>query len=82
MLDEESIPLTLDINPTDVMDATPAELRFAAGMSAYGMVLRDSKYKGTATLDMAYRLVGERLSYDKYGYRAQLQELIMMAKDI
>jgi hypothetical protein len=33
------------------------------------MVLRDSKYKGTATFDMAYELVGERLSFDKYGYR-------------
>ena len=82
MLGEESIPLTLDINPADALDATPTELRFAAGVAAYGMVLRDSKYKGSATLDMAYELVGERLSSDNFGYRAQLQELIMMAKEL
>ena len=57
MLDEESIPLTLDINPTDVMDATPADLRFAAGVSAYGMVLRDSKYKGTWTIVRLFLLL-------------------------
>lgn len=57
-------------------------LRFAAGVAAYGMVLRDSKYKGTADLDMAYDLVGERVSFDPYGYRAQLRELIQMAKDV
>lgn len=80
-LGEESIPLTLDVTGTDALDATPTELRFAAGVAAYGMVLRDSKYKGTATFDMAYSLIGERLSFDPYGYRAQLRELIMMAKD-
>jgi Ca-activated chloride channel family protein len=82
MLGAESIPLSLEITGSDALDAMPTELRFAAGVAAYGMVLRDSKYKGTATFDMAYQLVGERLSFDKYGYRAQLQELIMMAKDI
>ena len=82
MLGEESIPLTLDIADTYTLDAVPTELRFAAGIAAYGMLLRDSKYKGSATFDMAYQLVGERLSFDKYGYRAQLQELILMAKNV
>ena len=80
MLGAESIPLSLEITGSDALDAMPTELRFAAGVAAYGMVLRDSKYKGTATFDMAYQLVGERLSFDKYGYRAQLQELIMKRK--
>jgi Ca-activated chloride channel family protein len=82
MLGEESIPLTLDIVDTYTLDAVPTELRFAAGIAAYGMMLRDSKFKGSATFDMAYQLVGERLSFDKYGYRAQLQELIRMAKNV
>lgn len=81
-LGEESIPLTMDVTGSDTLDETPTELRFAAGVAAYGMILRDSKYKGTADLDMAYDLVGERLSFDPYGYRAQLRELIQMAKDL
>ena len=81
-LGEESIPLTMYVTGSDTLDETPTELRFAAGVAAYGMILRDSKYKGTADLDMAYDLVGERLSFDPYGYRAQLRELIQMAKDL
>lgn len=51
-LESESIPLTLDVLRSLTMGATPTELRSAAGIAAYGMVLRDSKYKGTATFDM------------------------------
>ena len=81
-LSEESIPLSLEVLRYDTLDAVPTELRFAAGVAAYGMVLRDSKYKGTATFEMAYELVGERLSFDPYGYREQLRELIKLAEDI
>lgn len=45
MLGTESIPLSLDINGSDALDSVPTELKFAAGVAAYGMVLRDSKYK-------------------------------------
>lgn len=81
-LGEESIPLSLDVLRTLTQDAVPTELRFAAGVAAYGMVLRDSKYKGTADFDMAYDLIGERLSFDPFGYRAQLQKLIQKAKSV
>ena len=55
----------------------PSEnLRFAAGVAAYGMVLRDSQYKGTATLDMAKELVSGATTFDPYDYRKQLVELM------
>ncbi len=34
------------------------DLRFAAGVSAFGMLLRDSKFKGSATYDMVLELCG------------------------
>jgi len=80
-LGEESIPLSFEVMPSTRIDESQTELRFAAGVAAYGMVLRDSKYKGSATYDMAIDLVGEGLSFDKYGYRSQLQELIRTAKE-
>ena len=58
------------------------ELSFAAGVAAFGMILRDSEYKGTADFDMAYELVGKGLDNDPHGYRAELQELITTAKGI
>jgi len=54
-------------------------LSFAAGVAAFGMVLRESEYKGSADFDMAYDLVGEGLEYDPHGYRAAFQELITKA---
>ena len=51
-------------------------LSFAAGVAALGMMLRNSDYKGTATLNLSSQLVGEVLSFDPHGYRAQLLELI------
>ncbi len=45
-LGEESVPLSLDVVPGEVS----SEFAFAASVAAYGMVLRDSPYKGEATL--------------------------------
>ena len=81
-LGEESIPLTMDIADEDTLDEVPTELDFAAGVAAYGMILRDSKHKGNATLEMAFDLVGTGLGYDPYGYRQQLQTMIAAAQDI
>ena len=72
----------MDIADEDTLDEVPAELDFAAGVAAYGMILRDSKHKGNATLEMAFDLVGTGLGYDPYGYRQQLQTMIAAAQDI
>ena len=53
---------------------------FASGVAAYGLVLRDSEYKGSATMDMAYELVSQSTGFDPHGYRAQFAELIKKAR--
>lgn len=56
---------------------SPSEnLRFAAGVAAYGMVLRQSEYRGDADIDMAIRLVDGARSFDPHGYRAELVKLM------
>ena len=56
---------------------SPSEnLRFAAGVAAYGMVLRQSEYRGDADIDMAIRLVDGARSFDPHGYRAELVTLM------
>jgi Ca-activated chloride channel family protein len=45
-------------------------------VAAYGMILRDSPYKGDATIEMAKRLVNQGLSFDPHGYRAELLKLM------
>jgi Ca-activated chloride channel family protein len=52
-------------------------LSFAAGLAALGLKLRDSQYKGTASLAMARELVENALTFDPNGYRAQLLKLFV-----
>lgn len=79
-LGTESILLTENVHELKAPKSDMKELSFAAGVAAYGMVLRDSEYKGTADFDMAYELVGIGLDNDPHGYRAEFQELIQAAK--
>ena len=57
-------------------------MRFAQAVAAYGMVLRDSEYKGSATLDMVLELFGNGFSFDPYGRRAKFAELVRKAKEL
>jgi len=75
-LGEESRPLE-----TKIVDATNStELQFAAGVAAYGMILRDSEYKGESTFTMAKELVQKGLSFDPNGYRKSLVDIIGKAE--
>lgn len=68
-LDGASIPLSLDIVPAEGFPVSD-EFSFAAGVAAYGMLLRSSPYKGEATFEQARKLAQKGLSFDPYGYRA------------
>ena len=78
---EASIPLSLEVCPSQEA-ATSSELSFAAGVAAYGMILRESPYLGGATFDMALELAQEGLSFDPFGYRADFVDIISKAKKI
>jgi len=59
-----------------------ADFTFASAVAAFGLVLRDSEYKGNATLDdvltAARRTVGE----DPNGYRADFVRVVEAARQI
>lgn len=75
-LDEESIPLNVVIHVNDIQKTTSENFNFAAGIAAYGMVLRLSPYKGSSTIDMAKDLIRKSLSFDPHGYRSELLKLM------
>ena len=74
-LKESSNALSLEVKYG--RDALSGNLSFAAGLAALGLSLRDSQYKGTATLAMSRELVQNALAFDPNGYRAQLLDLIV-----
>ena len=77
-----SIALSQKLAPADLSALQPLSenMSLAAGIAAFGMVLRQSPHKGEATLDMARELVKQSLAFDPHGYRAQLLQLIDKAK--
>ena len=79
-LDGASIPLKAALTADMPFNkyGRPDDFYFAAGVAAYGMILRDSPYKGDATIEMAKSLVRKGLSFDPHGYRAELLKLMEM----
>lgn len=77
-LDGQSIPLKKVLSVEDILNkyGRSDNFYFAAGVAAYGMVLRNSPYKGDATIDMARSLVKNHMGKDLHGYRADLLELM------
>jgi Ca-activated chloride channel homolog len=62
------------------MDKASADLKFAASVAEFGMLLRDSEHKGNATFEMAEDLAKEGLGKDKNGYRKEFVKLIEKAE--
>ena len=82
-LQSESTPLQLTLSTHQVFNKNGRsdDFYFAAGIAAYGMLLRDSPYKGDATIGMARRLVRQGLSFDPHGYRAKLLDMLSDEKE-
>lgn len=66
----------LSLNIFGEIKSDTENLRFAAGIAAYGMLLRNSEYKGTANLKMVKELIASALTFDPHNYRAKFLELL------
>jgi Ca-activated chloride channel family protein len=57
-----------------------ADFKFAAAVAEFGMLLRDSEFKGSGTLDAVLQWAQEGKSADTNGYRAGFLELVRKAQ--
>ena len=57
-------------------------LKFSAAVAAFGMVLRDSQYKGTANYDEVLKLSSQSQGTDLDGYRAEFIRLVQKSKTL
>jgi Ca-activated chloride channel family protein len=64
------------------LEDTSDNLRFAAAVSEFGMILRNSEFKGNATLEGAAKLARSARGDDEDGYRSELIRLINTVKDM
>ena len=58
------------------------DFKFASAVAAFGMVLRDSPHKGTASFDSAWELAKQGQGRDAEGYRDEFVKLVEIAKAI
>ena len=61
-------------------DKLSDNFNFSAAVAEFGMLLRDSEYKGTATFDHCLNLAAKAKGKDKNGYRAEFLRLVDAAK--
>jgi Ca-activated chloride channel family protein len=59
-----------------------ADFRFASAVAGFGMILRDSAYKGSATLDWVFATAQNSRGVDKNGYREEFLRLVQRAMQI
>ena len=69
--------LGLDIQAVPVDFKNVSEnTRFAASVTAFGLLLKNSKYKGTASKEMVLNLGQDAYSFDPNGYRREFLSLV------
>jgi Ca-activated chloride channel homolog len=64
------------------LENASANFRFAAAVAAFGMVLRDSEYKGATNFEQVLRLASQAKGEDKEGYRAEFIRLVESCKTL
>jgi Ca-activated chloride channel family protein len=60
--------------------AAPTDLKFAAAVAEFGMILRDSEYKGNGSLQQVIEWAQQGKGADVNGYRADFIELVRKAQ--
>jgi len=63
-------------------DDASDDFQFAAAVAEFGLLLRDSQFKGHASFDRAAEIAAANLKMDLRGYRSELVELIHRAGDL
>lgn len=61
------------------LEASSNNYRFSAAVAGFGMLLRDSEFKGSATYDNIYTLANGALGADTESYRAEFLQLVKSA---
>jgi Ca-activated chloride channel family protein len=62
--------------------AASDEFRFAAAVAGFGMLLRNSEYRGDASYDAVAEIGQSSLGQDAHGYRAEFIDLVRRAKEL
>jgi len=80
---DQSILITTPVSSAEVQPGKEsANLRYAAAVAEFGMLLRDSPFKGSATYADVMERAKKAQGPDSEGYRAEFIRMVGMAKTI
>ena len=77
----KSILLQTVINSSDYKDLSQ-DFTFAASVAGFGMLLRDSEFKGNCDYQMVLELAKAGMGADKFGNRAEFIQLVEMVEEM
>jgi Ca-activated chloride channel family protein len=66
----------------DDIDEASENLRFAAAVAEFGMILRESEFKGSSSLESAAKMAKSARGEDEDGYRSEFVRLIETVKSM
>ncbi|MCB1096136.1 MAG: von Willebrand factor type A domain-containing protein [Verrucomicrobiae bacterium] len=66
---------------TELAELSP-DFQFAAAVAGYGMMLRESPYRGDVSTTMVRQLAEGGLAFDPYGLRREFVELVRLSEKI
>jgi Ca-activated chloride channel homolog len=81
--ENNSIPLELGIFDEGINFTESSEnMRITASIAGFGMLLRDSKYKGSLTYQQVLNFISSANSYDPNSYRTELHSIVNKASTL
>ncbi len=81
---EEEISKLIDhhVYTNDYQDSPSEAFRFASSVIEFGLLLRDSAYKGSSSYEQVLNRSENAIGLDPYGYRLEFYELVQKTKDL
>ncbi len=82
---DENISKQISINVRDEgksFSQTSENMRFTASVAGWGMLLRDSKFKGNLTHNQVFQWASSCLKFDPHGYRKDFIKLVNKSKSL
>lgn len=70
------------LNTVFELEKTSENFRFSAAVAGFGMLLRDSEFKGTMSMDQVLFMARTSKGEDKDGYRAEFINLVELSENI
>ena len=78
-----SIPLTLEIfDEGTSFEAASEHMRFTASVAGFGLLLRNSNYKGSLSYDKILEWTANTMTYDPFARRAAFRDLVKTAQKL